>query len=261
MEFENKIKIGILIDTNLLISMLFEDFRRKIYKDFEISKNEKEKFIKLLKEKQKIKGENYFEIAKKVLSLREYLEDIEKNSNICFSYYVTPGVLEETLRNFKYIIKRYSKEIEKNLYRKLEKYINNLEGKIIDSSYRSNGNGYSFSLLGFKFHSYKKLENKLISYLEGKVDKSDLEHISDANYIRQKKGLYLVIFVTKDEKMIKNYKGAKGLKKSGILVLSPQDVIEFFEIYLKDVALEETVTLIGSKKLPKQNYQTLIFKN
>jgi len=38
MEELKVLKIGIFFDTNLLISMLFEDFRRKMYKDSDIDR-------------------------------------------------------------------------------------------------------------------------------------------------------------------------------------------------------------------------------
>lgn len=98
-------------------------------------------------------------------------------------------------------------------------------------------------------HSYKELRynNELKTYLEGKVDNSDLKHVRDIIYIKNKKGLNLAIFATEDQRMIKNYKGALELKKHGILILTPEEIREFFKIYLSNKDLKESQTLMGSK--------------
>jgi len=147
-------------------------------------------------------------------------------------------------------MKCYSKEMGKTPYKNLEKYINKFEGRIKTYSYKSNGNGYTFSLLGFKIHSYRQLDNNHLSkiYLEGKVDQADLKHISDAVYVKSKKGLNYAIFITLDEKILKNFEGVLGLRKFGIIVLSPENVRTFLETYFVTKSLEETSVLIGCEK-------------
>jgi len=266
MESPKELKIGIFFDTNILVAMLFEDFRRKIYRSSEFVKDEKERFYNFFKENEKIRENDYFKIAKEIQILKKYLEEVEKNSYISFVYFVTPNVLDETLKKFRRLIKCYSKEMGKTLYKSLEEYINNFEGKIKACSYKSNGNGYTFSLLGFIIHSYKQLDNNHLSkaYLEGKVDQSDLKHISDVIYIKSKKGLNYAFFVTLDEKIIKNYEGAIGLNKFGILVLLPENVKDFFKLYIETRKLDESANLIGIEILSRLEYgsvyQSLSFK-